>query len=225
VGIALNRLIYQLPRDLNLLGQPVCSACGTPIPLVVFGDRGQCRQCDEPLGYDRVEGLVAALFLFVALGLGFGPKLLVYSLDLVVLTIITFIDLRHRYVYTLISLPATVAALILTPTAAGLGFPSTIAGFGVGALIFFLFYWLGRMLYRGAEPMGTGDITIAALVGAMVGFPHIVTALFIGIFASALIGVAAMMAQRTGRRGFIPYGPGLCIGALIALSSEIVAGG
>jgi leader peptidase (prepilin peptidase) / N-methyltransferase len=225
VGLILNRVIYQLPRDLSLRAQPLCSACSTSIPTVVVGDRGACRSCGEALGYDRVEGLLAVLFLLLALGLGFGPKLLVFSMDVAVLTVIAFIDLRHRYVYTLISLPATIAALILTPTAAGLGVPQTVLGFGVGALTFFMFYWLGRLLYRGTEPMGTGDITIAALVGAMVGFPRIVTALFIGIFASALIGVAAMMAQRTGRRGFIPYGPGLCIGALVALSSEIVAGG
>jgi len=190
---------------------------------VVVLDRGCCPNCGQALGYDRVEGLVAGLFALFALGLGPGAKLAVYSFDVAVLTTIAFIDLRHRYVYTVITLPSLILALVLTPIATGTSPVRTLLGFAVGALTFFGFYVLGRLLYRGAEPMGTGDITIAALVGAMVGFPRVIGALFIGIFASAVIGLTAMMAQRTGRRGFFPYGPGLCIGALLALSSEIVA--
>jgi len=83
----------------------------------------------------------------------------------------------------------------------------------VGGLAFGGLYMLGRVIYRGGEPLGTGDITIAALLGAMAGFPDILTALLVGIFAGG-IGAIAILLVGGSRKVFMPYGPALCLGGL-----------
>src|SRR5581483_1073621 len=103
-----------------------------------------------------------------------------------------------------------------SPLVSGLSLGSTIAGGLLGAGVMLVFYLGGRLLYRGAEPLGSGDVTIAAIMGCMVGYPRVVIALFLGSLASAAFGLAAMVVGRGGRRTYIPYGPGLCLGALVA---------
>ena len=77
-----------------------------------------------------------------------------------------------------------------------------MAGLGAGALVTLVARalpergrLLGRLIYRGGEPLGAGDITIAALLGAMAGFPGVFTALLVGIFAG---GIAAIAILATG---------------------------
>ena len=77
-------------------------------------------------------------------------------------------------------------------------------------------YLLGRLIYRGGEPLGAGDITIAALLGAMAGFPGVFTALLVGIFAGG-IGAIIILATGGSRKVIMPYGPALCIGGLWAM--------
>jgi len=216
VGIVLNRLVYQIPRDRPLFEPPTCPHCGARVAAVSLYPLDRCTTCREPTGYDRSEWILAALFAMLAFWFGPTTSLFAHSLYLVALTVLGLIDLRHRYVYTIVSLPTLLGALLLSPLLAGLGIGATILGFTAGALVFAILYVVGRILYHGMEPMGSGDITIAAIIGAMVGFPRVLSALFVGSIASGLFGLAAMVVGGRGRRAFIPYGPGLCLGALVA---------
>jgi leader peptidase (prepilin peptidase)/N-methyltransferase len=124
-------------------------------------------------------------------------------------------DLRTRYVYTV------VAVLGL---AIGLGFGwqfyagpwwSSIAGALAGGQVFVVLYLLGRLIYRGGEPMARGDITIAAMVGAGAA-TFALNALVYGVLAGGVLALALLIATRS-RHAVIPYGPGLCLGGLITL--------
>ena len=86
-----------------------------------------------------------------------------------------------------------------------------------GAVVFFLLYWVGRLVYRGQEPMGVGDITIAAMIGGMVGPERILVALFLGGLLVAGVSIVLLVLRRARARDFIPYGAGLCLGAVITL--------
>jgi leader peptidase (prepilin peptidase)/N-methyltransferase len=90
---------------------------------------------------------------------------------------------------------------------------SALGGLATGAGAFLLFYMGGRLLYRDSEPVGKGDIELAGLVGAMVGFPRVIGALFLGAAANALFIIGLLIVRRRGLRDFVPYGPGLCLGA------------
>jgi leader peptidase (prepilin peptidase)/N-methyltransferase len=83
--------------------------------------------------------------------------------------------------------------------------------------LFLVLYWLGRFLYRGQEPMGSGDITIATMIGAMVGLQRVLPALFLGGLLVAVVSLFLLGLRRAGGRTFLPYGAGLCAGALLVL--------
>jgi leader peptidase (prepilin peptidase) / N-methyltransferase len=179
---------------IGIKGQVACAGCGTNIP------------------YDRVEWILAALFLLLAAYFGLGPSLIAYSIHTVMLITLSAIDLRHRFVYTIVVYPALGLALLLTPLLTGISLLATFVGFAAGLGIFAVFYFIGRLVYRGVEPVGKGDIELGALMGAMVGFPRVVSALFLGSVVNAVFITAFLILRRRGRRDFVPYGPGLCLG-------------
>ena len=156
---------------------------------------------------------MAGLFLILGLHFGLGAPLLAYSVHTIFLVVISAIDLRHRFVYAVVVYPALVLALLLTPALTDTSLLATIVGLIAGLATFAAFYVGGRLLYRGKEPLGKGDIELGALMGAMVGFPRVVNALFLGSVVNALFIAVLLLAHRRGRRDFVPYGPGLCLGA------------
>jgi hypothetical protein len=135
---------------------------------------------------------------------------------------VTVTDFRTRYVYTVI------AAIGL---ALGLAFGwhfheavwpfhqapwlASIVGASGGALAFGALYGIGRLIYRGGEPMARGDITIAAMVGAMAA-ACTAQALVLGVLLGGVLALVVWVATRS-RHGFMPYGPGLCLGGLVTL--------
>lgn len=215
-GLLLNRLIHQLPRASSLKASPSCQGCGAAIPILGWPGR-PCPACQASLPYDRVEGPTAVLFAALALQWGPGGLLAARSLYALILVAIAVMDLRHRFVYRALAYPALVLALLLGTSLGGLGVPRTVLGLAVGLGVFGAFYLAGRLLYRGLEPMGIGDITIAALIGAMVGFPQVIAALFLGSLVMAGAGGAMLITGRGGRKAYIPYGAGLCLGGLVVL--------
>jgi prepilin signal peptidase PulO-like enzyme (type II secretory pathway) len=75
------------------------------------------------------------------------------------------------------------------------------------------------VFYRSVNvvPFGKGDVYLAAMIAAMVRLDDLIAALFIGVLLAAVGGLLLIVTQRVGRRQAMPYGPYLCLGALIAL--------
>jgi leader peptidase (prepilin peptidase)/N-methyltransferase len=65
--------------------------------------------------------------------------------------------------------------------------------------------------------MGSGDITIATLIGAMVGLQRVVPVLFFGGILVAVASLVLLATRRASTRTFVPYGAGLCAAALALL--------
>jgi hypothetical protein len=124
-------------------------------------------------------------------------------------------DLRTRYVYTVIAGIGLAIGLALGWHFHQGAWWSGIAGALGGFALMGAFYLLGRLLYRGGEPLARGDITIAAMVGAGAAGLAL-NALVYGILAGGILSLAVLAATRS-RRGVMPYGPGLCLGGLITL--------
>ncbi len=124
-------------------------------------------------------------------------------------------DLRTRYVYTVTALIGLAIGLALGWQFHGGPWWSSVAGALAGGLLFVVLYLLGRLIYRGGEPMARGDITIAAMVGAGAATLAL-NALVYGVVASGILALALLIAKRS-RHAVMPYGPGLCLGGLITL--------
>lgn len=74
-----------------------------------------------------------------------------------------------------------------------------------------------------ASAMGFGDVKLAAVIGAFLGWEQLLVALIVAVFAGAVIGVAQLARRQENR---VKFGPFLAFGALVALiwGAGIVAG-
>lgn len=65
--------------------------------------------------------------------------------------------------------------------------------------------------------MGFGDVKLAVLLGLILGWPDILTGLFLSFFFGAIIGVIMMILRKKSIKSEIPFGPFLIAGTLVAL--------
>ncbi len=226
-GTLVSLVARVLPERGRLIGRPVCSGQGCGLDwtassptLRMLGVARTCPTCGAgPATSDVALELGTAVIVgALAVRWSIGPMLLAHLLFAALLMTILAIDLRHRQVYLVLGYGGVVLAWMLSPVSLSGGPVSAAVGGMIGGLAFGGLYALGRALYRGGEPLGTGDITIAALLGAMAGFPGILTALLVGILAGGVGAVAILLAGRS-RKAFMPYGPALCLGGLWVLFS------
>lgn len=124
-------------------------------------------------------------------------------------------DFRTRYVYTVVAVIGLAIGLALGWHFHAGPWWSGVAGAVASGLLFGVLYLLGRLVYRGGEPMARGDITIAAMVGAGAA-PLALNALVYGVLISGVLALAILAASRS-RHTVMPYGPGLCLGGLVTL--------
>jgi prepilin signal peptidase PulO-like enzyme (type II secretory pathway) len=165
-----------------------------------------------------VQGSLAVVWAVLAFrGTSDGPewRWLVSAAVAVPIVQVAITDLRHRYVYTAVAVIGLVLGLAAGWLLHGNVWWQWPAG-AIGGLVFFLvLYVVGRLAYRGQEPLARGDITIATMIGGIAG-PQTATALVLGILFSGLFAVGVLIARRS-RHVFLPYGPGLCLGGLVTL--------
>lgn len=228
-GLAAGALVTLVARALpergRFVNRPICAAKGCDLgwaaasqTLRALGIAKACPTCGAGPARSDVLLEVGTAVTFAALSLVYplGAALAVHATFATLLMVILAIDLRHREVYLMLGFGGIVLALLVAPSSMSGSWFSAAVGSMIGLLGFGVLYLLGRVLYRGGEPLGAGDITIAALLGAMAGFPGVFTALLVGIFAG---GIAAVVILVTGgsRKVIMPYGPALCLGGLWAM--------
>ncbi len=66
----------------------------------------------------------------------------------------------------------------------------------------------------GREALGMGDADLMMMVGAFLGWQLVVASFFIGAFAALILAVPMLLRRRSR---YLPFGPGLAIGAVAAL--------
>ena len=221
-GALVTLVARALPERGRLLTRPICAAQGCSLDWVAasqslraLGAARECPTCGAgPARSDvLIELAMVGIFGALALTSPSGSALAIHAAFATLLMMILAIDLRHRQVYLILGYGGIVLALLAAPLSMSGGWLSAAVGGLVGGLAFGGLYLLGRAIYRGGEPLGTGDITIAALLGAMAGFPDVLTALLVGIFAGG-IGAVLILTLGGTRKVFMPYGPALCLGGL-----------
>lgn len=215
-----------------------CFACGAPIrwydnvPLAAWlWLRGRCRACGARFSarYLLVEALTGALFAAAwwaataevpadlrALAHGapraeaFDVQLLrfaIYAAFALVMVVIAFIDLDHKLILNKVTVPSIAALYAL-----GLALPERTWSAGlVGIAVGYGVPWaIGEIYYRatGRDGLGLGDGMLLAVVGALLGWPGVVGALFGGSVVGSVIGVAALgVARRRAGASSAPAGP------------------
>ncbi|HUY79624.1 MAG TPA: A24 family peptidase [Ktedonobacterales bacterium] len=134
----------------------------------------------------------------------------------VVLVGVFVIDLEHRLIFDVAIFPLGGGLLALALLADRRALLALALGAALAGGIFLLFYGLGFLLYR-QEAMGFGDVKLAALVGLIVGWPGITTALLATAIVGAIASMLLLAFSDISRRAFIPFGVFLAVGAVVGL--------
>ncbi len=132
-----------------------------------------------------------------------------------VLLAISLVDLRVRRIPNLLVIVLLAWAVIQS---FWLGRP-TLDSLAIGVLAAGGFFLLLTLLTRGA--MGQGDVKLAAAIGALVGWPALVAALFLGIVAGGVAAVVLLLTHRAGRKDYFAYGPYLALGAWVVYGAML----
>ncbi len=223
LGSFLNVCIYRLPQDLSIVSpRSFCPQCRAPvrsydnIPLLSYLLlRGRCRNCGARISwrYPLVEAIAG--FLAVAFFWKFGLTLSFFALFAftAALLVITFIDLDHRIIPDVISLPGIAGGFGLSFFLPEPTWTESLIGLLAGGGSLYLVA-VGYEALTKREGMGGGDVKLLAMIGAWLGWKAILFTLFLASLSGTLIGGGAMLLQKQGRHYAIPFGPFLAFGAL-----------
>ena len=135
----------------------------------------------------------------------------VYLLLLGLLLVLTATDLEQRRLPHVVLDPLILAAAAFVPFNPAVEPVMAIAG-AVAAVVF-----LGTLALVVRGGLAVGDLYLVAPIGLMLGWPVIFTALFAAAFLAAGASLVLLAGRRVGMRSYIPFGPFLVGGAVLAL--------
>lgn len=226
IGSFLNVVIARVPEGRSLWRPgSACPGCGSAIawhdnvPLVSFAAlRGRCRACgiSIPSRYPIVEAVTGALF--GAAALAFGPTLHagVAAGLLAALVAITMIDLERQIIPDVISLPGILAGLLANLATGHVSWLESVLGIVIGGGVFLAIAVVGSWL-AGQDAMGGGDIKLAAMLGAFLGWKVLLLSLFVSAVGGGILAAALMASGLRGRKDPLPFGPFLAAGGAVGL--------
>jgi leader peptidase (prepilin peptidase) / N-methyltransferase len=224
VGLLVGGLINVLADDLPDRVSPElphCPRCGhiygpaSWLAVAQLLQGGACPACGKRTRGRAllVETFTAAVFALMP-GLITSPvDLAIYCIYMAVLILVIVIDLEHRLVLHIVTLPATLFALAASNLLSDNSFRLALVGAAAGFVLFLVVYWIGHRLF-GSGAFGFGDVTLAMTMGAMLGFHRVLFALLLGIVLAGLWSLLALLTRRMSRRSYFAYGPFLAVSGM-----------
>ncbi len=142
---------------------------------------------------------------------------MVWSVLSSALLVVFFIDLDHRIIPDFITLPGMIAGLAVSFLPGGLGIIDAGIGLVVGGGSLLFTALLGDWLFK-KESMGGGDIKLAAVLGAFVGWQKILLIFLSSAVIGLVVSVAIMaVSSKLRETRMIPFGPFLALAAMLAV--------
>ena len=226
-GSFLNVVIYRIPRnELVRKGRSKCPKCGQQlrwyhnIPVISYLVlRGKCGFCGKKIAlrYPVVELINAAMYLYFFWQFGFEYNFFVFSFLGSVLLAIFFIDLDFQIIPDVITLPGMILALTASFMPGGIGIVNAAIGLVIGGGSLYLIALLGDWLFK-KESMGGGDIKMAAMLGAFLGWQKVLFIFISSAVIGLVISVALMLfSSKLRQERVVPFGPFLALAALLAI--------
>ncbi len=237
IGLAIGAFVAHLAEAVmahRRFTAPACPHCTTPYSplqwsalLALVTGRWRCQSCDEPL---RLPRLLAELFLGASFALllaryGLSWRMILSMAALIPLAMILVTDMETRLIPNAISLPA-LGVMLAVSLAVGPALPFVTSAAGqrwrgfagalVGFLVMRILVTLGVAVF-GEGALGEGDITLAAYIGAVIGYPLVFEALVLAFLIGGVGAFLVLITQRGGLRTAIPYGPFLILGCAMTL--------
>jgi len=242
LGSFLNVCISRWPAEQSVVRpRSRCPRCGHAIawydniPIVSWLLlRAKCRGCALPISaqYPLVELTVGVTWVLSAWH--FGPTLTALRLAIAatILLGVVMTDLQHYVIpdgFTLtgflLGLAFPIVALFVGEQGPFAGPWDAVIGAFTGAGMIAVVAWLGEIAFK-KEAMGQGDITLMAMIGAMVGPGRSLLTVFLAaaigavVFLAVVLPIGARRAKRSGAEfepPLVPFGVFLAPAGLVAL--------
>jgi leader peptidase (prepilin peptidase)/N-methyltransferase len=233
IGSFANVCILRIPAEESIVYPGSrCPGCKKPVawydnvPLLSWlALRGRCRSCSESISfrYFIVELITALAAVALYLRVDFGVEWLVMFLFVTSLIIVSFVDLDHRIIPDVISLPGIVVGFLLSLR----GEPGPISsamGILLGGGLLLAVAW-GYHAATGREGMGGGDVKLLAMIGAFLGWKAVPFTMLVSSLTGSIVGVSLMWWTGSDTKYAIPFGPFLALGAIVyVFSGEEIIG-
>lgn len=228
VGSFLNVLIYRLPKNLSIMGRSFCPQCAIPIPiyrnvpvftyLMQMGKSSCCKKI-IPLQYPMVELLTGFISILTFLhSQSLAEYFVWFTLFMCPLITLSIIDFQLKIIPDVISLPFIVVGI-------GVSFFTyypdwilalKVSGMGIligGGILLVLAELISRL--KKTEAMGGGDIKLAAMLGAFLGWKALVFVFLASSVLALVYAILQIVAKKQDEDKTIPFGPFLSMGAII----------
>jgi leader peptidase (prepilin peptidase)/N-methyltransferase len=137
----------------------------------------------------------------------------IYFIFISSLLVITFIDIDHKIIPDVITLPGIPIGLGASFVLPAMTFKASLLGLLAGGGSLWLIAWTYSLITR-KEGMGGGDIKLLGMVGTFIGWKGVVFTIFVASVAGTCVGMIFMLIKGKNLKFAIPFGPFLSIGAM-----------
>ena len=221
IGSFLNVVIVRVPEGRSLWRpRSACPRCGAQlawhdnIPVLSFLLlHSRCRSCRAPISWRYPVVEIANALALVSAYVAFGPtaEFLVAGALLAALIVVMAIDLQLQLIPDVITIPGIVVGLLANIVTGHVSWLESLIGIvGAGGLFLLI------ILVSGGG-MGGGDMKLAAMLGAFLGWKALLVALFVAIVLGGVVAVALLTLRLRGRKDPVPFGPFLAVGGVMGL--------
>lgn len=242
IGSFLNVVVLRLEADKTLDGRSKCPSCGgiirwyDNIPALSFFLLGRrCRACHFPISwqYPAVElltGILFAVFGMFAFGDGTTVEIVrvLWLLFLISLMVaIAVYDVRNMEIPLVLLLTGVAGAVGYALLATSLSsvewldpaapWREMLWGGVFAAAIFYALVYFSKETW-----MGMGDVWLAGVVGAAVGFSALLLLLTLSFFTGAVVGSVLLITGKRGMKSQVPFAPFLAVGTLTTLLLQLI---
>jgi len=225
IGSFLNVLIVRVPKDESIVFPAShCPTCNNPlkfwhnIPLLSWILlKGKCSFCKTSISkmYPTVELITGFIFLVVSLKEGISVDWFAISLIFSLLFALSIIDFKYYAVPDSLNFTALGLALLLPLFNFAYDYLTLdvqnfaiyqkmlITNFKDSAIMALSFFLLGFIVKKiiKKDALGEADIIIAGTMGALLGFPSVL----IAIYTSALLAIIPALFARNHMIPFVPF--------------------
>ena len=228
LGSFYNVVGYRLPRNQSLIKPSShCTNCNhklgaselVPIFSYIFLG-GKCKNCKTNISpfYMTFELLTGILFAIASIVFGQSFEFLITITFISMAIIIIISDYQTMIIPDEVLIFCGVLILLFQFLSGGLS--SIIHSLANGIIAFcvmFLIKLFGDYLFK-KESMGGGDIKLMFIFGMLLGWETTIISIFLASFIALPISLVLYLRKKGN---IIPFGPFLCISALILLLGKI----
>lgn len=210
IGSFLAAFSYRFPRNITIKkGRSFCPNCkhtiawfdNIPVLSYLILD-GKCRHCRTKISirYPLIELLTAVIFVLTGLN---------YFLLLIasILILILVIDWEHMIIPDeLVYSGVVIFVIYVIVTDQNFLFVNLLSGFSSALFLLFV-----HAITRG-QGMGLGDVKLAILIGALLGFRFSPIWLLLSFLTGGIIAAILLMSKKAKLKERIAFGPFLVVG-------------